>query len=156
MEIRWRDQYERMKRFRARASEPMSGSDREGYNQRVVDDLAAFFVFCYHLKDWLKKDSVHPLPSHEVENFVSQSESLSLCGDLANASKHAVLRGGSVRADPNPNVQGGSVSSDFGPLRFVGSWFEVVTSKGQEYDALNLANQCLYEWDEFLKKKGLL
>ena len=156
MEIRWRDQYERMKRFRARASEPMSGSARETYNQRVVDDLAAFFVFCYHLKDWLKKDSVYPVPSQEVEDFVSQSEELSLCGDLANASKHAVLRGDSVRSDPNPNVQGGSVSSDLGPLKFEGSWFEVVTSKGEEHDALNLADRCLCEWEEFLKKNGLI
>jgi hypothetical protein len=156
IEIRWQEQYERMKRYLARASEPMIGADREAHNQRVLDDLASFFVFCFHLKDWLKGDPQSGIGHKEVENFVRQSESLSLCGDLANASKHAALKAGSVRADPNPRVQGGTLTSDLGPLRFVGSWFAVVTSKGEEHDALSLARQCLAEWDGFLKANCLI
>ena len=66
IEIRWQEQYERMKRYLARASEPMSGADREAHNQRVLDDLASFFVFCFHLKDWLKGDPQSGIGRKEV------------------------------------------------------------------------------------------
>ena len=167
MEIHWQEAHERMKRLLARALEPMSGNDREAHVQHVVDDLAAFFVFCFHLKDWLRNDSTQPLPKHEVEVFVNASESLGLCADLANATKHAVLRGGPIRRDSSPQIHGGNISRDFAllpnaiahesvQLRFVGSWFEVATSTGKEYDALDLARRCVREWDDFLSGKGLL
>lgn len=47
----WREQYERMKRWHARLRESEIADDRR------LDDFHAFFVTCFHLKDWLKNDS---------------------------------------------------------------------------------------------------
>src|SRR5258706_11661488 len=61
-----------------------------------IGDLAAgdaaksFFSECYHLKDWLKKDSRIKRPK-DVEDFISKSHSLSLAADLCNSLKHAGL-----------------------------------------------------------------
>ena len=100
MRIHWRDQYERMKRWRVRAKGPrVNSEDRETYNIRVLDELSAFFTSCNHLRDWLIEDSEHPIEKTRMNGIVSRSEPLSLCRDLANASKHAVLEGGLLGRD---------------------------------------------------------
>src|SRR5260370_40735833 len=63
------------------------------------DDFQAFFMDCFHLKDWLKNDSASGLSGKEVEDVVSNSGVLALCGELANGSKHLVLT--TPRGDPN-------------------------------------------------------
>ena len=47
----WREQYDRMLRWRERLRAP------GGMDEHRRDDYYAFFVVCYHLKDWLKNDS---------------------------------------------------------------------------------------------------
>ena len=42
---RWREQYERMKRWRARLGE------RTGVEEEGVDDFCVFFTCCFHLKN---------------------------------------------------------------------------------------------------------
>lgn len=91
-----------MHRWRTRASEPVAVAEvREAYNQRVLDYLHAFFVTCFHLRDWLVNDPSVPFTHHEMDAVLYNSVWLRRCADIANGSKHAVLKkdrfaGGSV------------------------------------------------------------
>jgi hypothetical protein len=58
-----------------------------------VDDFNAFFICCFHLKDWLKND---PALSRDIgraaETFIeTRTVALRLCADVANGSKHFVI-----------------------------------------------------------------
>lgn len=149
----WNEQYERMKRRRTRLSEHMHGRTREEQNERVLDDFHAFFESCFHLRDWIINDDGIAIPEQEVRRLVNNSEWLGLCADIANGSKHAVLR--YARRDPDTHVRGETFSQRLGPLMFEASVFEVTTST-QEYDAFKVADECIGEWDNFLKEKKVL
>jgi hypothetical protein len=79
----WQQMYYRMKRARARAQGATEIDDQ------TVDDYYAFFVWCYHLKDWLQKDLAVPLAAQKaVEPFVRSERLLGISGDLTNGVKH--------------------------------------------------------------------
>src|ERR1035437_4070866 len=62
-----------------------------------MDHVLAFFLNCYHIKDWLKagpewREDVTPeVRRKAVEQFVEESEVLRICADLCNGNKHFLL-----------------------------------------------------------------
>src|SRR6516225_1807549 len=93
MADKYQEQYERMQRsydrFREIRSANKVPSDYE-------DDIYAFFMHCYHLKDWVKNDTSvktrMPNIGADVEQFINESEALRLCADLCNSSKRLELK----------------------------------------------------------------
>jgi hypothetical protein len=83
----WREQYDRVNRWHAR----IVGST--SFEPRDVDDFYAFFVCCFHLKDWLKNDpSLDRGIGCAAEVFIkTRTVALQLCADVANGSKHFVI-----------------------------------------------------------------
>lgn len=80
---RWQEQYARMKRWCSRITEATSADSRD------VDDVYAFFVCCYHLKNWIKNDdSLDTSIRDGVESGVSDSTWLSPSGDITNGFAH--------------------------------------------------------------------
>ncbi len=152
----------------------------------VIGDHAApdatrhFFEDCYHLKDWLKKDSRVSNPQ-SIEAYVTSSQALSLAADLCNSFKHAGLdrapRSGATLDKINmaysleiPNTtepghiefkQQPSDGDTFTISRSNRSGSPVATAKvvltigGKQYDAVVLAKKCVSDWDSFLKAAGI-
>ncbi|MER5622517.1 hypothetical protein ABT061_15880 [Streptosporangium sp. NPDC002544] len=177
----WHDQYQRMLRSHQRLLEAAGPSSMGSAEAR--DRLYHFFQDAYHLKDWLKNDpttraqvTAHP----KVEGlFNTPGQSvlcLQLCADLCNGVKHlgltrdaktgdkttgftrqdayvtlgtieikAYVGGAPARSEPQPAHAGAT-----GEHR----WF--VTSNGQTYDAVDLANEVVVEWEKWLTAQQLL
>ncbi len=150
----WREKYDEMKRWRERVANLTPDSDRARHNANLLDYLNAFFAACLHLRDWLNNDPSCPVPTGDASNAVNRpSSALSLCHAIAVGAKH--LRIDDPKLDPKARVSVQSFSQTFGPLRFEASVAEVeATAEGQ--DAFKLADDCLREWDEFLRSKNLL
>jgi len=148
----WREQYDRVKRWRARLGE------RTGVEDRRVDDFYAFFSTCFHLKDWLKQDNSLPESVRaDVETHVNATFWLKLCADLANGSKHLELS--RPRVDPKARV--GTQGPAFQPGAFQANAFQTkpivtVNADGKAWAALTVANNCMAAWEGFLEDKGLL
>jgi len=149
----WREKYDEMKRWRERLAEPMQGLDREAQNLRLLDYLHAFFAASLHLRDWLINDPSHPIPNGTASRVVSRSPSLMLCQAIAVGAKH--LRIDDPKLDPNARLSVQTFAQTFGPLKFEASVAEV-TASADGYDAIRLADDCIREWDQFLKGQGLL
>jgi hypothetical protein len=147
------------------------------------DAADAFFLLCYHLKDHLKKDVAIKRPQ-DVEDYINKSKPLALAADLCNSSKHAGLsktpRSGGHLTDINMAYTlhvpaGGSAKVKMKKQPRDGDTFTVVrvpvprgikakawatakvilTIGGNVYDALDLATDCVREWDAFLARHGL-
>jgi hypothetical protein len=64
-----------------------------GNSDDLLDHILAFFLNCYHIKDWLKNgpewqvDVDGGLKRMAVEQFVTESEALCICADLCNGNK---------------------------------------------------------------------
>ena len=86
MSPHWREQYDRMRRWLTRVAEFKAVDDRG------VDDFHAFFLTCFHLKDWLQNDSaLDKKIGADAEGLVNDNEWLGIYADVANGSKHLRL-----------------------------------------------------------------
>ena len=152
----WREQYDRMLRWFERLHRPGE------IDEHRRDEYYAFFLICYHLKDWLKTDPVVqqrvPEIGRVVEDFINASLPLRLCADLANGVKHFVVTK-HVRMDPDARLS--AVPSAFEAEAFHEGAFQVtgaVVAKaaGQRWDAETVGGRCVADWHRFLRDLGLL
>jgi hypothetical protein len=149
----WREQYDRMKRWR----ETMA-TDR-GNRERVTDIFFAFAQTCYHMVDWLANDASQPIRKGEAKDYVFNSDALSFCAEICNGAKHARLE----EKDVDLSVTESMVTD----YRFhVGeerkSTRETIVQRlslewqGRPVLALRFADQCIAEWDQLLTAHRLL
>src|SRR3989344_13161 len=142
------EQFKRMERWHERMKVIYKKVPKDMGDLADEDDVLAFFQNCYHLKDWIKNYTNSGLSASEVKNFVHASEILKLCGGLCNGSKHLKIDDPSF--DKNIRINRHFYLPRGGHI--IGRSF-VITSKGNEYDALELANKCVDEWKDFFKNK---
>jgi len=155
----WERQWSRVNRWYVRFQAIDAGVEHNEPTDFRQDEMWAFFVNCYHFKDWLKNDSSSGVSEKDIEDYVNKSPNLSLCGDLANGSKHAVLTWG--RVDKNTKLKSQRFKfalhaglGDKNPPPTVAVKY-VLEANGVPYDAFGLATDCLNDLELFLKSKGL-
>ena len=94
---KYRIQYDRMMRWYRRFEEINSllflnlpnHFDEGEFFLHALDDILAFFLNCYSVKDWIKNDdSLDRAIRNEVEDYVNRFECLRICADISNGSKH--------------------------------------------------------------------
>ena len=151
----YQEQFDRVKRFYEHFKLindglPLPCNDK--YKIYDLDEIYAFFIFCYHLKDWIKNDdSVDKPIREEVEDFVSENDCLKVCADICNGLKHLVLNPNRMRSEKQPEFKSKKVSVNFKgkeqPVMKVK--FFVSTDSGKK-DAFELATECLKTWEKFI------
>jgi hypothetical protein len=149
----WREQYDRMRRWLTRVGEFKAVDDRG------VDDFHAFFLTCFHLRDWLQNDSALDAKiGADAKDFVNRNKWLGNCADVANGSKHLRLDN-RARIDPAARVEKTTLKFDtagFSPDAFMSQDFIVVPAAGTPWIALAVAKEAVAAWDSFLLARGLL
>ncbi len=133
---RWVEQYRRVHRWYERLKQPMPAS-RSG-PLAPLDYYYAFFLNCYHLQDWLGKDT--DWPHLKEKEHAPLGPNFVLCANIANANKH-------LNSDPHLN-QVDWVEWD--QRRDVWNGGPRAWIDGR--DALDLASKCVEKWDEYIRK----
>src|SRR5262245_60194522 len=88
MTTSYREQYDRMKRWYDRFVALDQGRPHDVPSDNYLDEIYAFFMNCYHLKDWIIHD-ITALPDEKVvETYINSSHPLKLCADICNSLKH--------------------------------------------------------------------
>jgi hypothetical protein len=147
---KYQEQFERVKRWYSRFEKIDKGQLHNVPSDYYQDEVYAFFLNCYHLKDWIKNDpSVGPVAA-EVEDFINNTRELRLCADICNSHKHLRLNR-SQRSGENPQ---------FGKRHFslhVGNAIETslsvkysIETSSESIDAFVLATKCLQAWQSFI------
>jgi hypothetical protein len=157
----YHEQYDRMKRWYERFAAIDQGRPHDVDSDNYLDEIYAFFLNCYHLKDWIKCDSAVPVKDQQaVEDHITANRSLRLCADICNASKHLKLEtkkdGTHGRSNENPTFgrTHAALQLGGGNLPTVSLKYEVDTANGSK-DAFKLATECVSAWDGFLSAHGL-
>jgi hypothetical protein len=151
----YRAQYDRMRRWYERFVALDQGRIHDMPSEYYLDEIYAFFMNCYHLKDWLRNDSsVATHVQQSVETHVNSNRSLRLCADICNSLKHLQLT--SSRSGENPDFGKKQFSVSLGPglPTTISLKYEVDTSSGP-IDAFDLATECIGAWETFLTLNGL-
>jgi hypothetical protein len=149
-------QFERTRRYHNRFKQLNDGMEHAAPSDTYVDDIYAFFQNCYHLKDWLKNDPAYT--SHtdqQIEDYVTKTESLSICADICNGSKHLTFNR-TPRSGDEPKM-GGKVISIKVTDSFSGEEFPIIIAMqvevehaGNKLDAFQLATDALQSWELFI------
>lgn len=85
----WRIQWERTKRWFRRVQSIHQKSLDQMIDPEDEDSVIAFFLNCYHLRDWIR--SSHPELNIEVATLFKQNFELGACRDICNGFKHKTL-----------------------------------------------------------------
>lgn len=123
-------------------------------DDECLDEIYAFFINCYHLKDWIKNS--RPDLDQGVKNLFdkkSGKECLQICADFANGLKHLELN--NFKIDPNTKVdrQDVKIGASELPCTTKYKWF--IKVQQEQYEMFALAIDCIKEWESFFREKGL-
>ena len=117
-------------------------------------DMAySFFQHCWHIKDWVRHDSLASDAQKEaVVEMAHQSATLKICQDLCNGTKHLGLdkpKSGSGAAH-----QSTEMIIDTGTGQFE---IDCVLDDGlgNLMSGKKLARDCMAEWERILQSQGL-
>lgn len=95
----------------------------------------------------------------DIEKYISSSENLCLCADIANGSKHFKLnvrnRSGSPIKQLALNIKtvlnvGGTNDSRIDSLNWT------ITVGSRDFDGFRLASDCIEDWNSYLRMKALI
>ncbi|MFZ2455154.1 MAG: hypothetical protein WAX07_01575 [Candidatus Altiarchaeia archaeon] len=167
-----------MKRYYKLFESTNNGRPPDKSSEFYQDEVLAFFIFCYHLKDWIKNDTdIQNKVNPPIEEFINSTEALRICADICNATKHLTLD--RPRNGPNTDITFGIVKTEFSlvlnegvkindtqpagqikhksnPPHTIGAKYKVRISKGEIKDAFELATECLQSWNDYLTTNKLI
>lgn len=154
------EQFERSKRYLNRVRNIYSGilspigHDRDSYD----DDVISFFIHCYHVRDWIIHLNKIGITARQVDQFINDHVPLRICADLANGSKHCQLTR-NLRTDRQPHFISKQRKTSFwltgsGGGNYMESKYKIL-SGGIIYDALELAEESVLLWTDFINSMKL-
>lgn len=153
MEFILKDKYFSMKRAYERLKKISINNGNSISTTDAKDATEEFFNQCYHFKDWLKKNT-SVLITKDIEQFIDNSNSLSLAADYCNSFKHAGLD-----KLPRSNVKIENINThttfDLTSSGFIAFSRLELTISGKKYDAFSLATDCIDTWNKFLKLNNI-
>lgn len=147
------EQLERVKRLHQRFKKINDGFEHTQASQNYDDDVYAFFLNCYHLKDWIKNDP-YCAAWPDVEAFINANQDLQVCADLCNGLKHLVLT--RPRSAGSPQFAGEKISLNISDGLGVQASvsiaisYEIATTNRDTLDAFSLASSCVSAWEQFI------
>lgn len=153
------EQFERAKRWHtvlncfrnARISEDAVDQDRH------IDDIYAFFINCFHLKDWIVYS--RPDLKNIVQQFVNENEALQICRDICNSTKHFSLIHPSTSETPFGHSK---LLREFQAIMLPGEDYPVrnqqyiILCDDKKHNVFMLADKCIELWTNFLRTNKLL
>lgn len=170
---RWEEQYERIKRWYEKTQkidylEELRKKQYQNDNQLLallflhensitdegLDIFYAFFINCYHLKDWLWHSKA--LPTDIVGDFFDKNEAMKICHIICTGSKHLEITNPKI-LNKNSTYQ---TREEWDPSRSKNDESGYVKTRlisinGATYDMLDLSKKCMQELDKFLDLNNL-
>ena len=136
------EQYERVKRWYERLMNINNGIPHTKNSESYKDEVYAFFINCFHLKDWIKNDPSNNVYADKVEKFVNSKKNLEICRKICHGAKHLIIE--------HPKLDKADHSLKLGGCETIYSAKYEIEVEGIKYDAFKLATQCMNDWKVFL------
>ena len=144
----WKSQWLRLGRWHERVQKIGNAESTYENSECQHDDVYAFFMNCYHLRDWLTKSEV--VDPKELSQFFKYNRDMGLCRDICNGLKHLNISRPSIDADF-------SFGREYVPANAPGYNNErlFIFADGKFLDIFDLADRCVWHWQYFLSERGL-
>lgn len=126
------------------------------------DRFFNFVVTAYSILDWVKTDPVSPPAASGALSGMYDDKWIRVCRDLANASKHFVLRWDERKPDRGPVTSGASSKQGYGIGRYgvaaygVGEEsIQITLNDGSSFSSPEFVEGVVDAWDSFFLSQGL-
>ncbi|AKB25796.1 hypothetical protein MSMTP_2327 [Methanosarcina sp. MTP4] len=156
------EQLERARRWYLLFEEISIGTNEKYEFEYSKDVMYAFFMNCFHVKDWLiEDDSIPKINSEYVGKYIKNDQCLQVCGSIANGAKHLNLR---ETQGTNKNYEiFRSDSIHIDSTAIINSKFTFSRKEKEsceqgrtKYEAFKLATECLESWEIFFEKNDII
>jgi hypothetical protein len=146
----YEQQLARVERWYKRFSRLNRGIPHQRSHDELTDEVYAFFINCFHLKDWIRGDESLTFPNKHsvIERFITSSRYMSICADLCHGMKHLRLK--RTRTGKQPHITTGHIGLG-GPKPIVKMAYTIDTARGP-MGAFQLATKCMRAWRRFMRK----
>lgn len=145
----WQDQYNRMRRSRARLDALSTYPEYDDAFFHAVQDA-------WHLKDWIQNDESDPAIDRSLHaKIVAEAhtrDAIRIIADLANCTKHLVQRD---HPKAGAELDGTDAEAKMGTGQSK-RWFRVRLRTGAMREGTELIDEAIAAWDELLKHHGFL
>jgi len=147
---KYQEQFERVMRWYGLFKNIDEGILHDRSTDYYQDVVYAFFMNCYHLKDWIKNDPTVNLPSTKVEIFIKSNLCMKRCADICNGIKHLKLNKASRSGEHHRfGVRQYIIELGKGdPTIRIKYSIETPT---RTLDAFKLATECVLKCEKFIK-----
>ena len=153
------EQWERINRWYHRLNKLKKSNMPENETNNQVDFIYAFFINCFHLRDWLI--AYDPSLSDKI-NKLFEFKEMQICGDICNGCKHLSLTYPSIR-EFNGVVEGVSIHREFDPFQNILKYDNpiqnityVILAGPEKFNLFFIVDRCMSIWKTFLSENGLL
>jgi len=153
---KYQQQFARMKRWYERIEKINQGEPHDLSYINLspdcyYDEFYAFFVNCYHLRDWIENDETVKLPEKDVKDFIEGHECMRVCHDICIGIKHLKQKSTPLSGQV-PEIKRRELSLHLkgGPKPIINTKLFIETETGI-IDAFELASRCVREWEEFIR-----
>lgn len=145
---RWEAAQDQLARLLALRTEELSGKAVKD----ARDDLLAFYVRTFHIKDALKVEAKSlGLDKKAIEDAVTADPALALLGDLANRVKHHGKGRSSISGDV-PEIGDALGVTEQGGWRLEFT----IRHRGCDLDGNAIAQEAVHAWEQLLAGWGLI
>ena len=148
--IGWKDQYDRVLRWYKRISDIDQGILHNRNSGYYEDEIYAFFINCYHLKDWMLNDEALIITEKKkkLNEFIDNSKPMKICYDICNSRKHLKLTTPKIDKETQfgPRQHSLNLGGD-GPI--FSAKYSILCDR-ETFDAFDLARACIDEWGKFI------
>jgi|APHM01.1.fsa_nt_gi hypothetical protein len=150
----YQEQWDRTKRW-FEAIKQIENGERDNSNlPKFKDEYIAFFITCYHLADYIKRDESLDIPEDKIYGYIRSSEALKVCKDVANASKHLELDSRAETTQDTELADGLDAELSL-PSGEVSVSCSIELQDGQK-DAFVVAEKCMCEWKSLLQQEEVI
>jgi hypothetical protein len=136
--LSWRSQFHRLERWFARLAPSESVSDIER-----LDFYLAYFMNCYALRDWSIKSRA--ISAAQIDEMIGKNDSMRLCRDICNRSKHLVISSPSTDADFQ-------IFREYNFYDTTTRW--VIFANTAKLDLFDVASSAMSFWKQFIESYG--
>jgi len=159
---RHQEQFKRLGRWYERFKNINDGQIHDKNSDFYLDDVYAFFINCFHLKDWIQNDDTVVLDSKVdkkekgkyIKDYINTVDELKLCADLCNSVKHLYLdRKPYSRKEPKFGKKSAKLYLGVGQDKIEMKY--IIDTLSGPRDAFEIATKCMEAWDKFYSDNNL-
>ena len=146
----WEEQWWRFVRWYQRCQGIKAKSVTTDLNEGHLDFVHAFFLNCFHLKDWIRVS--HPELTKKLDDLFAAHFELGACRDLANGYKHKSICRPSHEADFNLYKEYDHFMAEANPSRSPIQYCLAFAdgTDVRKFDLFEFIGRCLGLWEAFV------